>query len=80
MLSGVFCILSRSYAEDPGSFVGLQLHSTCYLVTHGADIGTVSCHIITLAFSTKGSSDFLQVPWERGSIEAEACSGDNVGA
>ena len=26
-------------------------------------------HIVTLGFSAKGSSDFLQVPWERESVE-----------
>ena len=28
-----------------------------------------SCHIFTLGFSAKDSSDFLKVPWEGGSVE-----------
>ena len=32
-----------------------------------------------LVIFAKGSSDFLQVPWERQIPRAEACSGENVG-
>ena len=41
---------------------------------HSSSRGS-SCHIITLGFSAKDSSDFLQVPWGKGEHRAEACSG-----
>ena len=54
----------------------LQLLTTpLYLCWYSSSRCTKSCHIITLGFSAKGSSDFLQVPWERQLPRAEAYSG-----
>ena len=47
----------------------------CGIPWYSSSMRTGGCHIVTLGFSAEVSSDFLQVPWERRVLRAEACSG-----